>query len=238
MARNIQNWIVFVVGLLLMPLMAASNIASSHDPSITVLLYDDAGVSSAVMHAAEQEAGRIFSHSGIRTSWRDCSSTEPMAELECRPPFTGKVLMMRVIPHARTLGPTLFGVSYLGANGSGAYGDVFYDRVLHLHEVARIDTARLLGYVLAHELGHLLLGSNAHASVGIMRAQWAGNDLSALSRGTFLFSSAQAGQMRGGIEAADRHPAVAVSALKGWKRPWEACAPETACVAENTVAGR
>ncbi len=237
MARITQNWIVFVVGLLLTPLMAASNIASSPKPSITVLLYDDAGVSSAVMHAAEQEAGRIFSHSGIRTFWRDCSSTEPTAELECRPPFVGKVLMMRVIPHARTLGPSMFGVSYLGANGSGAYGDVFYDRVLYLHEVARIDTARLLGHVLAHELGHLLLGSNAHASMGIMRAQWAGNDLSALSRGTFLFSSAQEGQMRGRLQAADTDPSVAVSALKGWKRPWEACEPGTACAAEKATPG-
>jgi hypothetical protein len=36
-----------------------------------------------------------------------------------------------------------------------------------------VDRATLLGRTLAHELGHLLLGTNAHAPRGLMRARWA-----------------------------------------------------------------
>jgi hypothetical protein len=34
------------------------------------------------------------------------------------------------------------------------------------------DTALVLGCVIAHELGHLLLGAHAHSMGGIMQAQW------------------------------------------------------------------
>ena len=36
----------------------------------------------------------------------------------------------------------------------------------------RRQVARMLGYVAAHELGHLWLGTQAHASIGLMRASY------------------------------------------------------------------
>jgi hypothetical protein len=54
---------------------------------------------------------------------------------------------------------------------------------------------------MAHELGHLLLGSNSHASTGIMRAHWQGEEPRRLSRGNLLFTNEQADQMRGSVIA-------------------------------------
>jgi hypothetical protein len=60
---------------------------------------------------------------------------------------------------------------------------------------------RVLGHVMAHELGHLLLGSNAHAEIGIMRPRWFGQQLRAVERGALFFSPEQALLMRNGLGA-------------------------------------
>jgi hypothetical protein len=49
---------------------------------------------------------------------------------------------------------------------------------------------------MAHELGHLLLGSNAHSRQGIMCPDWHGGELQLASTGSLLFSEEQARFMR------------------------------------------
>ena len=51
--------------------------------------------------------------------------------------------------------------------------------------------ARVLGFAVAHEVGHLLLGTNAHADVGLMRAVWSRSDLQRNHPADWLFTSAE-----------------------------------------------
>ena len=44
---------------------------------------------------------------------------------------------------------------------------------------------------MAHELGHLLLGANAHSKWGLMRARWTREDLVAADRGELSFSNSE-----------------------------------------------
>ena len=59
--------------------------------------------------------------------------------------------------------------------------------------------ARVLGTVAAHEIGHLLLGANAHAFAGVMLPVWKGKTLHDVNAGSLLFTSAQASRMRARI---------------------------------------
>ena len=95
----------------------------------------------------------------------------------------------------------MFGVAFLSAEGTGCYSDVFYDRAMELHVNWNVGLADTLGNVMAHELGHLLLGSNSHASTGIMRAHWQGEELRHLSWGRLSFTNQQADHMRGKLIA-------------------------------------
>ena len=95
----------------------------------------------------------------------------------------------------------VFGVAFLSAEGTGCYSDVFYDRAMELHANWNVGLADTLGNVMAHELGHLLLGSNSHASTGIMRAHWQGEELRHLSWGRLSFTNQQADHMRGKLIA-------------------------------------
>jgi hypothetical protein len=74
-------------------------------------------------------------------------------------------LVLKILPHAlsaqvRDRGDVL-GEAIVDERGVGYYAYAFYDRVQRVAEERQLGHA-LLGAVLAHEIGHLLLGSNCH----------------------------------------------------------------------------
>jgi hypothetical protein len=54
----------------------------------------------------------------------------------------------------------------------------------------------LLGRAIAHEIGHLLLGSAEHPRLGLMRALWSHEELRGLKPAHWGFSSREGAQMR------------------------------------------
>jgi hypothetical protein len=54
----------------------------------------------------------------------------------------------------------------------------------------------VLAYVMAHEMGHLLLPPGAHSPSGIMRPDWDGDDLRHIASGSLQFTPAQANAIR------------------------------------------
>jgi hypothetical protein len=58
-----------------------------------------------------------------------------------------------------------------------------------------VEAAKVLGRVIAHEVGHLLLGHNAHSSEGIMRANWNKADFASINNQA-LFSPEQSERVR------------------------------------------
>jgi hypothetical protein len=79
---------------------------------------------------------------------------------------------------------------------------VFYAGVEPIERETGLSSEAILGFVIAHELGHLLLGTNSHATVGIMRANWKKSELSAAGKGLLGFSETQAETMRARLENA------------------------------------
>jgi len=84
------------------------------------------------------------------------------------------------------------------------------DRAERLYRKQMADTARrevsrgatmaqILGYAMAHEIGHLL-GLEAHAKLGIMRAVWTATDLLNLAYGSLAFSPEQGAVIRSEVE--------------------------------------
>jgi hypothetical protein len=57
-------------------------------------------------------------------------------------------------------------------------------------------TAQVLGHVIAHEIGHLLLNFESHSATGIMRGDWDLSDLQSVASGYLLFTANQAEVIR------------------------------------------
>ena len=165
------------------------------DPTqITVLVNDSAGVPPVVLKQAEAEAARVFRIAGIDITWLNCVG-ESSDDL-CRVVPTADEFVLHLVPDGKTSSEWVFGEAFLGEGGEGKYIDVFFNRVRKADGILSIDMGRLLGAVSAHELGHLLLGSNAHSQVGIMEPIWEERSMRQIGRGTLLFTKDQSQKMR------------------------------------------
>jgi hypothetical protein len=183
------------VFLILLPATAST---TSSIPQVTINLYNDAHVADGILVQAQQEASRIFHDAGVESIWLECRSFErgTHSTSACSSPPAGVHFSLRIVPWASRLGDAVFGSAFLSDLGLGAYSDVFYPSVERLHTDWGTSLPRVLGNVMAHEIGHLLLGTSAHSASGIMRPHWQGEELRSVAMGTLLFTPQQVRHMR------------------------------------------
>src|SRR6267143_1473220 len=156
---------------------------------ITIFLYDYANVSTALLAKAEEDAQRIFRQAGVGTVWATClPKTEKVQAGDCHS-VDATHLMLKILPRAISSQARdrsdVLGTALVDEKGVGYYAYVFYDSVRRVGEERKIGHT-MLGDVLAHEIGHLLLGSNSHSVSGIMSAHWYGEELRRISEAAML----------------------------------------------------
>ena len=66
--------------------------------------------------------------------------------------------------------------------------------------VSHFTLSRLLGLAIAHELGHVLLGSNSHSDLGLMRGRWNREDLEFMGLALPKFISNQAERIHADVQ--------------------------------------
>ena len=171
------------------------------DAQVTVSVYNDARVPFDILAGAEQQAARIFSRAGLDVTWLRCTHINSgVRAAACNGFDVPGHVAVRVIAHtASSKSDTAFGVAFLAPNGTGRYSDVFWEKAQGLHANSNVDLACILGSVIAHEMGHLLLGSNAHAISGIMRAHWESGELYRIAMGTLMFLPEESKRMHARI---------------------------------------
>jgi hypothetical protein len=167
---------------------------------ITISVYDYANVSTKLLAAAEEDARTIFRQAGVQTVWATClPKPEKVQSGDCYT-VDATHLMMKILPRAISAQARdrndVLGTALVDEKGVGYYAYVFYDSVRRVAEERKLGHA-LLGDVLAHEIGHLLLGSNSHSVSGIMSAHWHGEELRRISEAAMLFTSSQSRTLRG-----------------------------------------
>jgi hypothetical protein len=91
--------------------------------------------------------------------------------------------------------PDSLGFAVVAGEGS-KYASVFRDRILAATHGGRYSAGMLMGHAIAHELGHLLLGSSAHTRYGLMAGRWRTNELDRAEVGLLQFSAAEAARLR------------------------------------------
>jgi len=179
-----------LVGFVVWPMMARSLPGQVH-PQIVVWVYNDAGVEGATILGAEKIAAQIYQRAGFEIAWNNCPSLPGAGHTGCLQALPPGRIFLHIEHQPRTPAEGIYGVAFLGDGGWGAYCDLFYDRIVALHRQGAASEARMLGIIAAHEIGHLLLGSNAHSPEGIMRPQWQSEDFWRPGPGGTAFSCQQ-----------------------------------------------
>jgi hypothetical protein len=173
------------------------------NPKFTIRVYNYAHVSPKILGRGEQEVTIIFNEAGLEPAWLDCPLS--MAEFEsypaCQQPWGQADLTLRILPRSMaerdSSGDGTLGFALPGQPGSpGRLANVFYHRVEELARKGQYFEFQILGNAIAHEIGHLLLGSVGHPATGIMKAKWNREDLKPTSLGFLRFTSEQAKIMK------------------------------------------
>jgi hypothetical protein len=186
----------------------ASHPGDTRRASIVVRTYTQAE-SEPHIRTARRTASTILERAGIEIAWLECALPDDItAAAECQQALQWNELVVRIVSagtmddrrHLETLG---FAFVDLDAGG-GSLATVYADRVGLMAQKGGMDVAELLGRAMAHEIGHLLLGTNQHTRQGLMRASWSGADLRRNLATQWMFGGNEGEVMRSGIASRSR----------------------------------
>jgi len=174
--KAVQRISIFKLGLLLVgtvalmgPAFRARAFASETNKStaITVLVFNFRQVSTDILSNAENEAGQIFGNAGMQVVWQEC----PTGNEPCRI-GPGPVLFLAI--KAGPVQNKFLDVVSGQAIVANQLAVVYYDALPRVGrgKTGTHEASTLLACVIAHELGHLLLGAYGHSIHGIMRDRW------------------------------------------------------------------
>jgi hypothetical protein len=161
--------------------------------TIPVLVYNYAEVPRAILTTAEREAFRILGAAGVRVVWVDCLEKLPDIESKerCQSGWSAQTPGVRLLSGHIT---TIYEDREFGFAAIPVLATVNYKRIVGWY--GRVDAPYvlpvILGYAIAHELGHLLLRDPGHSISGIMQPQWGDEQIRQALTGRLRFTSQQA----------------------------------------------
>ena len=179
------------------------------EASIVVRTYTQPD-SEGDIRSARRTASAILERVRIRVEWVECGVPAAASAPDvCLQPLRWNELVVRVVSAGTVDSPAYvdsLGFAFVDLEAGGGWlATVYADRVSVMARAAGVDAAELLGRAMAHEVGHLLLGTNRHTQHGLMRASWSGADLRRNRAAQWLFGGDDGEVMRRGITSRARH---------------------------------
>jgi hypothetical protein len=172
---------------------------------VNVWIYDGFGVTLDDITAARAEADAILRRAGIAPVWFHCGLVDRNWQDprdRCKSGVGPDEIFVRVLRSSR-LGEdhrVPLGEAQVDTQGHrGWIATVFADRVARTSNRAGANARGVLGRVIAHEIGHLLIGTSHHSRKGLMRAVWTDLELRRSIGLEWRFSASEARSMRAGI---------------------------------------
>lgn len=160
--------------------------------TVRVLLTDLAGAPAGTLERAKAEAAALFARSQISVEWMNAEACET------------RCLFVRIIPKpigTESRNPYVVGIAPGTPEARGKFAWIFFDRISAYSAELRLNAPQMLGHVIAHELGHLLLPHDAHSLAGVMRPAWDTAQVKGVVEGLLTFTPDQAVLIRSRLSA-------------------------------------
>jgi len=148
---------------------AKGRLAARETVELLVGVHNYAGMPQATVARAEEHAAQVLDRAGIAVRWVECpvAAGDEERNLACLAVKERLGLFLKILPETMARGfrnaRAVFG---LAIHPNTAY--VFADRVTAGAAHLDLPDHAVLGAVMIHELGHLLLGEGGHVDNGIM----------------------------------------------------------------------
>lgn len=198
------------VGVVVVVTILGGRVAAESPVGLTVRLYNGSGIPVQTLAAARQVAEPILRDAGTDVVFRRCGAADASNGVAdpCDDPLKPAEVVVRVIdapPFSVSLDPRAYGVTYVvEETNRGWLATVFSDRIVAAASRIGVAPSTLLGRAIAHEVGHLLLGSGYHGDAGVMRAEWTDDFLHRDGAGEWRFSKLEAAAMQRVVASSHR----------------------------------
>lgn len=191
---------------------AARAASPETSPAITIHVHNYARVPIKTLAESEEVATEIFRKAGVQTQWADSVLTVEKGKENSLDPTANTLADIQLSILTRKMSD-LDGApnNAMGlAPGNGPDRKIVYVfegsvearlwRLMRAQGSAKlyrpVSKAQILGYAIAHEIGHLLLNQQVHSAYGIMRGEWGFADFRDIAEGVLLFTPQQAQFLR------------------------------------------
>lgn len=182
---------------------------------ITIRVYDTVERPAAERGAAIAAAATIFTNADLSIAWLDCGRGG--ADYPCAHTRQPRDMVVRIVARATAADtgalnaitanddadtereaaaePTLHlgSAAVTGTARTGVVATIYADHVRRVARRTGVEFGLLLGRAMAHEIGHLLPGSDGHTSSGLMRAVWTDGELRENRAADWVFSAGPKG---------------------------------------------
>lgn len=186
--RLVLSGAVVLAGASLLSTQANARRPGELPTRVTVLVYDYAAVPAQTLYTAEQDASNVFRHAGIEVAWVACRKDASACDgFESAPVLR---LQRRFSRTAGRLDVRAMGFCL------GNLAAVSLERVARAAQSGPARLPEILGSVITHEIGHVLMPHWNHSQSGIMRARFDLYDWMLISQGTLWFTADQARSLR------------------------------------------
>src|SRR4051812_16529860 len=169
--------------------------AKAESLKLPVVVFDHAGVPPQVLAQAEAHYAAVLSRAGIDIQWVHPDPGSDSVQVEA------SALVIYVNRGERAAARGLLGVAVRRSGGRRTDAAIIlYDNIEAVSNGNPFTRPLILGQVMAHETGHLLLGAG-HSLRGIMAECFDRTDLLDIEQGLAVFTAKEALGMRTRIAA-------------------------------------
>jgi hypothetical protein len=158
----------------ILPLLGLSLYGGDKPPAVIVCI--NPGGDLETVERAQTTAARIFASVGVRIEWRKPASC---------PDGPDQPIIADLTSHTpKDYLPGAFGFAL---PFEGVHIGVFYDRLSTIQVYRR---PNVLAHVLAHEIAHILEGTDQHTETGVMKRRWDTRDYARMQSWPLGFTEA------------------------------------------------
>lgn len=208
MQRVSPRWIHFTS---IFVLMAQQLLADGEPSLLTVSVTDYADTAPGTLIQAQKVMTELLARSGVKSSWKLCTTSSDAAGARHHTcvqagPLT---LSIRILPARKAaawpIAKNSCGVALNGEEGEFGFLALIDSDCVTTRSGPRPGAfGRFLGHVIAHEVGHLLLGRSSHTVAGLMSSQWSAEEQFLITRGRLEFGIDDAAKLREAMIARSR----------------------------------
>ena len=168
---------------------------------VVVRVYDVTGMADVDRRDALDIARDALAAANVHVIFKNCGSSGSKDD-SCDTPREQGERIVRILNAPANLPPSMgtqLGNALVDSGtNTGVLATIYADRITRA-SAGQIDRPVLFGRVIAHELGHLLLGVTAHSNSGLMREFWTDQQVRRNESSDWAFSAEDRQQICQGL---------------------------------------